>query len=151
MISDCAPSPARTRPPLSAVPGGVTSFQVLLPAGRTNSCQKLFSVAAEPPMTTTAHVPAAVVREVARNGVPAGRGFGRGPGRGGSGAAAPGQERRHDQRQRGGRARFHECPSSCCAASVSSAANDDLVACVPGPVSKSSSWRMWPVWSMTNA
>ena len=53
--------------------------------------------------------------------------------------------------QRGGRTASHECPSSCCAASVSSAANDDLVACVPGPVSKSSSWRMWPAWSMMNA
>src|SRR5690348_18128121 len=71
-----------TRPPLSATPGGVTSFQVVLPAGRPNICQKLLWVAAEPPMTAMAQVPAGVTREVARNGVPAG----------GIGAAGPGPE-----------------------------------------------------------
>ena len=58
----------RTRPPLLATPGGVASRQVLVPAGRTNSCQKSLWLAAEPPITVTAHVPVAVASEVARDG-----------------------------------------------------------------------------------
>src|SRR5580698_4966108 len=58
------PVPAATRPPLSATPGGVTSDHWLAPAGRTKSCQKLFSDAAGPPMTAIAHVPCAVTSEV---------------------------------------------------------------------------------------
>src|SRR5579862_5038237 len=55
------PEPAaRTRPPLSAVPGGVTRFHRVAPAGRTRSCQKFSYCAADPPMSTVAHVPAAV-------------------------------------------------------------------------------------------
>ena len=51
-----------------ATPGGVASRQVLVPSGRTNSCQKLLWLAAEPPITATAHVPVAVASEVARDG-----------------------------------------------------------------------------------
>src|SRR5260370_10071339 len=60
--------PASTRPPLSAVPGGVTSCQRVLPAGRRNSCQKSLYWAADPPITVTAHVPAGVTREVSSDG-----------------------------------------------------------------------------------
>ena len=64
------PAPAAaTRPPLSATPCGVTSDQRLAPAGRTNSCQKLFSDAAEPPMTATAQVPCGVTSEVVSGAV----------------------------------------------------------------------------------
>ena len=55
-----------------ATPGGVARRQVLVPAGRTNSCQKLLWLAAEPPITATAHVPVAVASEVARDGGAAG-------------------------------------------------------------------------------
>src|SRR5271169_2548108 len=72
------PAGARTRPPLSGVPGGVISFQRGLPGGRANSCQKLLFVATEPPITATAQVPAAVARDVARNGAPAGGASGAG-------------------------------------------------------------------------
>ena len=42
--SEVPPAPAAaTSPPLSATPSGVTSDQRVAPAGRTNSCQKLFS------------------------------------------------------------------------------------------------------------
>ena len=41
-ISEARRSPATTRPPLSATPAGVASYQRPAPAGRTNSCQKLF-------------------------------------------------------------------------------------------------------------
>src|SRR5690242_609127 len=72
VISGPAVALAATRPPLSATPGGVTSFQVVLPAGRANICQKLLWLATEPPITAIAQVPAGVTREVARNGAPAG-------------------------------------------------------------------------------
>src|SRR5580704_17977829 len=62
------PAAARIRPPLSAVPGGVTRFQREAPAGRANSCQKLSWRATLPPMTTSAQVPPAVARDVARDG-----------------------------------------------------------------------------------
>src|SRR5215472_17147236 len=68
-----------TSPPLSATPGGVTSFHRALPDGRTNSCQKLLCAAAEPPIITTAQVPASVCREVARNAAPAGGAHRAGP------------------------------------------------------------------------
>ena len=58
------PVPAATSPPLSATPSGVTSDQRLAPAGRTNSCQKLLSEAADPPMTAIAQVPCAVTSDV---------------------------------------------------------------------------------------
>ena len=61
--------PAATRPPLSATPSGVTRDQRLAPVGRMNSCQKLFSDAADPPMTATAQVPCAVTSEVASGAV----------------------------------------------------------------------------------
>ena len=67
-MTSAVPPPARTSPPLSAVPGGVTSFQRVLPAGRMNSCQKLLSWAADPPITTAAQVPAAVSSEVFSDG-----------------------------------------------------------------------------------
>ncbi len=58
------PPPAATSPPLSATPFGVTSDQRPAPAGRTKSCQKLLSEAADPPMTVIAQVPCAVTSEV---------------------------------------------------------------------------------------
>ncbi len=67
-VTSACPPPARTSPPLSAVPGGVTSFQRVLPAGRMNSCQKLLSWAADPPITTAAQVPAVVSSEVFSDG-----------------------------------------------------------------------------------
>src|SRR5690348_314674 len=82
VISGPALALAATRPPLSATPGGVTSFQAVLPGGRANICQKLLWLATEPPMTAMAQVPAGVTREVARNGAP----------RGGACEAAPGPE-----------------------------------------------------------
>src|ERR1700724_2083437 len=78
-MTDRPPASARTRPPLSGTPGGVTSFQPALPAGRTNSCQKLLCVAAEPPITTTAQVPAAVTMEVVMKAAPAAAASGAGP------------------------------------------------------------------------
>jgi hypothetical protein len=57
---------------LSATPGGVTSDQRLAPAGRTNSCQKSFCEAADPPMTAIAQVPCAVTSEVFSDTVTAG-------------------------------------------------------------------------------
>src|SRR5258708_11197853 len=68
VISDC-PAAARTRPPLSAVPGGVISFHRVLPAGRMDSCQKLLCRAADPPITAPAPVPAAVTTEVSQDRV----------------------------------------------------------------------------------
>src|ERR1700722_17034137 len=62
---------AMTRPPLSATPGGVTSVHLADPAGRVNSCQKLSSLAAEPPITRIPQVAAAVDTEVASEGVTA--------------------------------------------------------------------------------
>src|SRR5580658_8590557 len=63
--TDVPPAPpVATSPPLSATPSGVTRDQRLAPAGRTNTCQKLFAEAAEPPMTVTAQVPCAVTSEV---------------------------------------------------------------------------------------
>ena len=64
--------PARTRPPLVATPGGVTSFHALLPAGRTNSCPKALLPALEPPITMAAQVPPAVTAEVSSDGLTAG-------------------------------------------------------------------------------
>ncbi len=55
-ISDVAPVAAMTIPPLLATPGGVASFHVLVPAGRTNSSQKLLCAAAEPPIWTIAQL-----------------------------------------------------------------------------------------------
>src|SRR5260221_9255577 len=68
VIRDC-PAEARTRPPLSAVSGGGTTFHRVLPAWRMNSCQKLFCRAADPPLTTTAHLPAAGARGGSRGGL----------------------------------------------------------------------------------
>ena len=51
-----------------ATPGGVASRQLPDPVGRTNSCQKLLWLAAEPPSTATAQVPDVVTSEVARDG-----------------------------------------------------------------------------------
>ena len=63
--SEVPPAPlVATSPPLSATPSGVARDQRLVPAGRTNSCQKLFSDAADPPMTVTAQVPCGVTSEV---------------------------------------------------------------------------------------
>ena len=64
--------PARTRPPLVATPGGVTSFHVLVPAGRTNSWPKALFWALEPPITMAAQVPPAVTAEVSSDGGTAG-------------------------------------------------------------------------------
>ena len=55
-IRDVAPVAAMTIPPLLATPGGVASFHVLVPAGRTNSSQKLLCAAAEPPIWTMAQL-----------------------------------------------------------------------------------------------
>ncbi len=69
VIIDPPPSPATTRPPLSATPGGVASRQRVVPACRTNSCQKLLCCAAGPPICTTAQpAPAAAANEVASGG-----------------------------------------------------------------------------------
>ena len=78
-MSDCPPRLASTRPPLLATPGGVASRHLADRAGRTKSCQKLLSWAADPPSTATAHVPPGVTREVAS------------PGGGGSGGAMRGR------------------------------------------------------------
>jgi len=66
------PVPAATRPPLSATPGGVTSDHWPAPVGRTKSCQKLSSDAADPPMTVIAQVPCEVTSEVLSGTVTAG-------------------------------------------------------------------------------
>src|ERR1700733_7266684 len=67
--SDVAPVAAMTSPPLLATPGGVASFHVVVPAGRTNSSQKFSWVAAGPPIWTTAQLaPPLVERDVARVG-----------------------------------------------------------------------------------
>src|SRR5580704_1516991 len=67
-ITDWPPSVASTNPPLVATPGGVTSFQLVLSAGRVNSCQNALLSALEPPMTTAAQVPAVVASEVFSDG-----------------------------------------------------------------------------------
>src|SRR5262249_22429961 len=46
--------PATVRPPLSATPFGVASFQPPPAEPRVNSCQKLLCLAADPPISTTA-------------------------------------------------------------------------------------------------
>ncbi len=63
---------ASTSPPLVATPGGVTSFQLVLPAGRANSCENALSLLAVPPMTTAAQVPAVVASEVFSEGATTG-------------------------------------------------------------------------------
>src|SRR5215469_8299855 len=71
VTSDPPPDPATTRP--SATPGGVASRQPAVPAGRTNSSQKLSCRAAGPPISTTAHpAPVAPANEEASGGGAAG-------------------------------------------------------------------------------
>jgi hypothetical protein len=66
------PVPVATSPPLSATPAGVTRDHVLAAAGRTKSCQKLSSDAADPPITAMAQVPCAVTSEVLSGAVTVG-------------------------------------------------------------------------------
>lgn len=53
---------AAAKPPFDATPGGVTSVQRTLPAGRKNTCQKVFRTWCRWPIATTAHVPAPFVQ-----------------------------------------------------------------------------------------
>jgi hypothetical protein len=66
----------------------VTSFQRVFPPGRMNSCQKLFYWAADPPITATAQVPAAVTRAVFSDGA-GGAGWVVGPRDGGAALPQP--------------------------------------------------------------
>ena len=69
VTSDPLPGLATTRPPLSATPGGVTWRQPPVAVGRTNTCQKLSSCAADPPISTTVQLaPPAAANEVVSGG-----------------------------------------------------------------------------------
>ena len=113
-----------------------------------NSCQNWSAPDAAPIGTAAQVAPGPVTAVVSESGTAeAPRGCA--PGR----DALPHPAARIGQRQGRGRApgRFHEAPSSRVAASASSAANEDLVAAVPGPGSKFSSSRRCPAWSITKA
>src|SRR5450631_1974929 len=89
-VTSDAPVPATSRPPLSATPAGVASRHGTVPAGRTSSSQKLFSWAAEPPISTIARpAPAESVTDIASGGGAAGAGVAAGPGRGAAVAPQP--------------------------------------------------------------
>jgi hypothetical protein len=93
-----------------------------------------------------------------------GRGRGRGRGGGGRAAGTAGAPSGQTGGENGGREDGRDAPGPghddgpgqddariWLAASASCVANEDWVAAVPGPGSKSSSWRMFPLRSMTKA